>query len=229
MKPADREDLLLAVQRLFSRNGRSPVQSDLAAATNRNESDIRSDLAGLAEDNEVVLQADGGVSLTPRGEEAAGVVMRKHKVLEAFFEEMLGMDREAAHHEACTLEHITSDETISRLGSFIRSAPPCLTNQYHDASFGNDGHGNRDPDSRASTHVSCDCVMLSECNEGEVAYITAIKGCGRAARLADLGIFPGEELLVRRQMAKTLLVQVKGCDIALSSEVAKTVLVERCR
>lgn len=209
MEPAEREDLLLAVNRLKVRTGNYPSAVAIAGLLLRPVSDVQVDIQELADLHEVVISADGVVRLTEIGDAAAAVVMKKHKVLEAFFEEMLGMDREAAHQEACTLEHHASEETIARMSRFILSSPTDI--------------------SPLSAYPDCECEVLSDCKEGTRACVSTIMGCGRAARLADFGLFPGEEIIIRRRMAKTLLIQVKGSNIAISADIAKTILVEPCK
>ncbi len=213
MDQAEREDLLLAVQRVMARSGRLPVAADLADMVHKPLPDVIEFLSRLTDDGEVNVANDGSVRLTSRGEAAAAVVMKKHKVLETFFEEMLGMDRETAHVQACTLEHHTTDETITRLHDFIGTPRHCLA-MFHEE------HKKR---------ARCGCQVLSECGEGQKVRIVAVKGCGRSARLADLGLIPGQEVTIRRKMAQTLLVQVKDSDIAISADIARMVLVENCR
>ena len=214
MEPAEREDLLLAIDRVETRTGHQPVDTDLVDLVHRSLHEVQNSLKFLVAADEIVITDEGRVCLTPSGEAAAAAVMKKHKVLETFFEEMLGMDRTAAHEQACTLEHHASEETISRLNDLIGLQPPCLTGRL----------SRKIPD-----HHSCDCRVLADCVEGDRVCITAVKGCGRAARLADLGVIPGEEVTIRRRMAKTLLILVKGSDIAISADIAKTILVEICR
>jgi DtxR family Mn-dependent transcriptional regulator len=215
MESVEREDLLLAVSRLKTRTGNEPAAPDLADFLKRSTADISDMLVILQERGEVIIADDGTVSLSSAGESAACVVMKKHKVLETFFEEMLGMDRAIAHQQACTLEHHASEETISRLDDFIGAKPStCKLGRFiHDL----------------HSCQTCGCQMLSECQEGDTVRITAVKGCGRAARLADLGLIPGVQVFIRRRLAKTFLVQVKECDIAISADIASSVLIERCR
>lgn len=214
MKPEEREDLLLAVNRVKARTGHQPLAPDLADVVGLTLPEVSETLLALQDAGEIVIADDGTIGLTSAGDAAASVVMKKHKVLETFFEEMLGMDRADAHQEACTLEHHASEETISRLGEYIGSIPSAC----RPGGFIQEIRSKR----------PCGCQILSECREGETVCITAVKGCGRAERLADLGLIPGEEILVHRRLAKTFLVQVKGCDIAISAEIASSVLVEKC-
>lgn len=205
MDPAEREDLLLAVSRLESRNGRSPDAAEIAGLVERDLTGVQGALDEIAESGELVIDEGGLVHLTTSGAEAAQKVMKKHKVLETFFEEMLGMDRSAAHKQACTLEHHASEETITRLNRLI------------------------DTETLSLHSKGPVCHILADCHEGERVCIEAVKGCRRAERLADLGLIPGEEVTILRRMAKTVLIQVKGCNIAISADIARLILVGACR
>jgi DtxR family Mn-dependent transcriptional regulator len=58
--------------------------------------------------------------------------------------------------------------------------------------------------------------------------VQRILGQERANRLLDLGVVPGERVRIKRKLAnQSIVVQVKGCDVALSPEVAASVCVER--
>lgn len=213
MNTVVREDLLLAVRRVQSRTGHLPAPPELADLLRISPADLTLLLQELQEAGEIASSGDGTYLLTPSGEAAAAAVMKKHKVLETFFEEMLGMDRDAAHQQACTLEHHASEETISRLDEFIGAPPRCMIGRHRFHRRDRDGSLYR---------------LLAECGEGDRICIAAIRGCGRSSRLADLGLIPGQEVIVRRKMAQTMLVQVKGTDIAISADIANTVLVENC-
>jgi DtxR family Mn-dependent transcriptional regulator len=55
----------------------------------------------------------------------------------------------------------------------------------------------------------------------------AIGNFSRVRRLADVGLLPGEALVLKRRLSNgSVVVEVKGSDIALSSEVADSILVE---
>ena len=72
----------------------------------------------------------------------------------------------------------------------------------------------------------CAFKSLADCSNGDKVRIDAVRGCGRGGRLADLGLVPGERVTVKQRMADTLLINVKDCDIAISPEIARSVLVE---
>ncbi len=211
MDDAGREDVLLAVYRYIERFSKDPDMAALSDLPGLEPSQIAEGVASLVASGDLHRSADGTVSLTPAGTVTAEMILRRHRTLETFFQEMLGMDHPSAHAQACTMEHHASEETINRLRSFIRDCPPC-----HQG--------------RTRNHCRGNMQTLADDAEGACVIVEAIRGCGRAARLADLGILPGEEIVVRQKLAHTLIVQVKGCDIAISEEIARSIITgEPCR
>ena len=152
------------------------------------------------------------VSLTEKGREIAVRIDRRHRTLQCFLTEMLGMDPTSASDEACQLEHRVSDETISRLGTYMARPggnPECPRRH----------HGQR-PGVRT----------LQSFDEGTALRVSTIRQWGHYTRLLDLGILPGEEISIRRRLGNgAVVVRVKGCDIALSPEIAASISVEQVR
>lgn len=151
----------------------------------------------------------GRCRLTREGRQVARRIARRHRTLACFFEE-LGMAREAADREACTLEHGVSDEAIARLEDHLRCPGVC---DQRPCQGGGSGDGQ----------------PLLEYGEGARVCITAVRPCGRYRRLMDMGVVPGEEVVVRRRLSnRAVVIEVKGCEIGLSPECAATVLAAPC-
>lgn len=71
------------------------------------------------------------IQLTEAGKVAARRVYARHVLLYQFFHNVLGMDKHAAQHEACGLEHALSDEATDKLVRFFETvfgAPTDLQN-----------------------------------------------------------------------------------------------------
>ena len=69
---------------------------------------------------------------------------------------------------------------------------------------------------------------MPESSEGDELVVSCIRCDGPDARLMDLGILPGEHIrLIRHIPDNGVVIRVKGCDIALSNEIASSILVER--
>ncbi len=69
----------------------------------------------LAENGFVEHEKYRCVELTPKGEKIAHEVQEKHDALFSFLNQLLFVENFVAKEEACAIEHVVSDETISRL------------------------------------------------------------------------------------------------------------------
>ena len=63
----------------------------------------------LAESGLVNYEAYAGVSLTASGQKLAALVLRRHRLMELFLVQVLGMSWAEVHDEAERLEHAASD------------------------------------------------------------------------------------------------------------------------
>ncbi|GAA0190654.1 metal-dependent transcriptional regulator [Glutamicibacter creatinolyticus] len=72
-------------------------------------------VARMERDGLVVVSADRHLALTEKGHELATSVMRKHRLAERLLSDMIGLDWEYVHEEACRWEHVMSDRVEQRL------------------------------------------------------------------------------------------------------------------
>jgi DtxR family Mn-dependent transcriptional regulator len=211
--PSVREDFLEAIFILARDFRRPPLVHDIAGALHRSENEVPPVLKILEENNDILIAGDGRIALTPEGHNVGMRVVKKHETLQCFFSEILGMDGPSASNEACTLEHAVSDDTINRLGTYLKYSPP-RSQKETEPVWG----------------TVCPLIALTDFNEGDDVIVQRILGEERANRLLDLGAVPGERVRIKRKLANNaLVVQVKGCDVALSPEVAASICVERAQ
>jgi DtxR family Mn-dependent transcriptional regulator len=183
---------------------------------------VRSDMEDLVSSGDVSLLPGGVIALTGQGRECGESVIKKHETLQCFLSEILGMDTTAASDEACTLEHAVSDETIDRLGQLIVKQDGLGHHRW-----GRKGR-QLSPIKCTVNDDDCECSSISDCAEGENVIIHCIHGRACAKRLLDLGMVPGQRVAIKRKLSDgALVVQVKGCDVALSPEIASAIGVER--
>ncbi len=208
MQPSLREDILEALS-IQHCSGRKAFRiEDLARALGRPEDDIREILPSLESEGDLAVE-DERIILSPSGQAAGGKITRKHRILECFFKEMLGMSPGTASEEACTLEHQVSDEAIDRLRTYLRSA------QAGDRIGG-------------GTKSSPLLPTLMESPVETDLVVSCIRCQIPVSRLHDLGIVPGERIRIVRKIAGNgIVVRVKECDIALSREIAGSIYVEK--
>ena len=70
--------------------------------------------SGLAE-----YEPYSGVRLTAAGEKLAALVLRRHRLVELFLVQVLGMSWDEVHEEAEQLEHVVSDRLIERIDRML--------------------------------------------------------------------------------------------------------------
>lgn len=125
-----------------------------------------------------------GVTLTPDGERVALKVIRRHRLLETFLAQELGMPWDQVHAEAEVLEHVLSDE----LEGLIAAK---LGHPTHDP------HG--DPIPSAALELAAeDTVTLAEAEPGSRGRFVRISDEDPAMlrHLAELGVAPGDRFEV---------------------------------
>ena len=59
------------------------------------------------------------ISLTKSGKELAESVVSRHKTLQIFFEQLLGLSQEEASINACKIEHVITDNAFKKIAECI--------------------------------------------------------------------------------------------------------------
>jgi DtxR family transcriptional regulator, Mn-dependent transcriptional regulator len=76
-------------------------------------------VARLEEQGLLVLSSDRTVQFTHEGRDRAEHVMRKHRLAERLLVDVLGLEHEHVHEEACRWEHVISDRVEAKLLEFL--------------------------------------------------------------------------------------------------------------
>ena len=73
----------------------------------------------LAESGLVKYEPYSGVALTRAGEKLAALVLRRHRLVELFLVQVMGLRWDEVHDEAELLEHVVSDRLIDRMDEML--------------------------------------------------------------------------------------------------------------
>ena len=73
----------------------------------------------LAESGLAEYEPYSGVRLTPAGEKLAALVLRRHRLVELFLVQVMGMSWVEVHDEAEKLEHVVSERLIERIDDML--------------------------------------------------------------------------------------------------------------
>ncbi|MFT4592969.1 MAG: DtxR family Mn-dependent transcriptional regulator [Phycisphaerales bacterium] len=154
------EDYLKALFLLDPNGEKRIATGELAKATNVTPGSATSMIKTLAEAGLVRHRPHYGVQLTTTGRNLAVHVVRRHRIVELFLVQILGMDWGEVHDEAEKLEHAVSNEVIERMDALL-GRPTA------------DPHG--DPIPNASGELPRrSLTQLSACNEGDHVSVARI-------------------------------------------------------
>jgi DtxR family Mn-dependent transcriptional regulator len=92
-----------------------PMRARIAERLSQSGPTVSQTVARMERDGLLVVSGDRHLELTPLGREAGTRVMRKHRLAECMLVNVLGMEWEDVHVEACRWEHVMSDAVERRL------------------------------------------------------------------------------------------------------------------
>jgi DtxR family transcriptional regulator, Mn-dependent transcriptional regulator len=154
----------------------------------------------------------GQLALLPPGEERARGIVRRHRLAEILFTQVLEAAMHEAEASACEFEHMLSESVVDRVCTFLGHPPKCP-------------HGKAIPEGNCCRKFERTLEPLIRRladvpigSTGTIAFIVP-RSAGRLNRLAALGILPGTSVrLVQRRPA--FVIAVGETTVALEEEIA---------
>ncbi|HEX8508408.1 MAG TPA: metal-dependent transcriptional regulator [Propionibacteriaceae bacterium] len=96
-----------------------PLRARIAERLQQSGPTVSQTVARMERDNLVHVQGDRHLELTPEGRSRATRVMRKHRLAERLLIDVIGLDWEKVHDEACRWEHVISEDVERRLVTLL--------------------------------------------------------------------------------------------------------------
>ena len=90
-----------------------PLRARIAERLHQSGPTVSQTVARMERDGLVTVEGDRHLQLTDEGMRLATRVMRKHRLAERLLTDVIGLDWELVHAEACRWEHVMS-ETVER-------------------------------------------------------------------------------------------------------------------
>lgn len=159
----------------------------------------------LQKEGHLEYESHKGCALTRKGLAYGLRVIRRHRILETFLHDILGLGWEEMHEEAENLEHAASDKLIDRLDAYLGHPE-------------RDPHGDPIPKANQASYSLID-KPLSSAAEGSRATILRIDGDMDALNYyRKAGLLPGTAVhIVKRDAAAGLaVVTVDGAEQTLA-------------
>ncbi len=95
--------------------GITPLRARIAERLQQSGPTVSQTVARMERDGLVVVSGDRHLELTTAGRSKATSVMRKHRLAECLLIDVIGLDYEHVHEEACRWEHVMSERVERRL------------------------------------------------------------------------------------------------------------------
>ncbi|GAA3699857.1 metal-dependent transcriptional regulator [Zhihengliuella alba] len=205
-----------------------PLRARIAERLGHSGPTVSQTVARMERDGLLVVSQDRHLELTPAGRQLATEVMRKHRLAERLLSDVIGLDWEYVHDEACRWEHVMSERVERRLYE--------LLGQPSESPYGNPipgldalggptlgdfavGVQNLDAALEAGESGPTRILRLAETIQVDPVLL---------AQLNEGGIRPGATVTLERA-GEYVVVRVEGIEGALElpTEVSAHVFVER--
>lgn len=101
--------------------GVPPLRARIAERLHQSGPTVSQTVARMERDGLLVVEVDRTISFTEKGGGLATGVMRKHRLAECLLTEVIGLEWDKVHDEACRWEHVISIEVERRLVEILHS------------------------------------------------------------------------------------------------------------
>lgn len=218
----------------LAEKGETAKTTDIAKKMGVAPATVTEFLQKLSDEDLVDYKPYHGTSLTDTGKEIASKMCRKHRLLERFLTDILGLESSDVHQQACQLEHGLSDEAEIALCRILnhpdtcpddnKSIPPCTLDVESCVEC------KERPVVQLSKRSEPDLLRpLTRLRKGEKGSIQFIRG-GKSvvSRLQNMGLTKGAEIKMvkRAPLSGPVEVSVRGCKLALGRGVASKIFVQ---
>lgn len=208
----------------LTQDGRPARTTDIAKKMKVSPASVTEMMQRLDSQGYITYEKYKGATLTDSGKAIGESVKRKHRLLERFLVDVLGIDKEKSHDEACRLEHMLSDESERRISEMMNHPTTCPDGDPIPAM------------DRLCGDKGDRCSVLSDLSEGDEGVISHLscEDPTKVRRIIAMGFVPERRLAVEEKlpMGGPILVKVGDCRVALAKEYADLVHIDirkRCQ
>jgi DtxR family Mn-dependent transcriptional regulator len=105
--------------------GVTPLRARIAERLSQSGPTVSQTVARMERDGLVHVETDRHLQLTPHGRQLAVSVMRKHRIAERLLHDVIGLEWDQLHIEACRWEHVMSDDVERRIVAMLDGPLVC--------------------------------------------------------------------------------------------------------
>ncbi len=187
--------------------GITPLRARIAERLHQSGPTVSQTVARMERDGLVTVEGDRHLELTDAGRHRAVAVMRKHRLAELLLVNVIGLEYEAAHAEACRWEHVMSDEVERKVYE--------LLGRPHVSPYGNQIPGLSELDNAAGPDIVEPVMTLASAPVDGPVVVRRIseqlqKDTLLIHQLHEAGVAPGAAVTVSRSSGHIALTHGKA-------------------
>ncbi len=222
----DTTEMYLRTVLELEEEGVVPLRARIAERLHQSGPTVSQTVSRMERDGLVTVEGDRHLELTDTGRHRAVSVMRKHRLAELLLVNVIGLEYEVAHTEACRWEHVMSDHVEQKVYQLLQK--PQVS-----------PYGNRIPGLAELDETLSEANAETPDNDAVVPLIDVItdnkvvvrriseqlqKDLAVIHQLHDAGIEPGATVMVIRGESDIEL-QHNGTHVTLPESLANLVFV----
>src|SRR4030095_2073878 len=121
----DTTEMYLRTVYELEEEGVVPLRARIAERLKQSGPTVSQTVAPLERDGVLTVEGNRHLELTEEGRRHATSVMRKHRLAECLLIDVIGMEWEEVHIEACRWEHVMSDSVERRIAALLGGPTTC--------------------------------------------------------------------------------------------------------
>ncbi len=208
--------------------GITPLRARIAERLGHSGPTVSQTVARMERDGLLRVAGDRHLELSDEGRRVATRVMRKHRIAERLLVDVIGLEWEFVHDEACRWEHVMSERVERKILAIL---PDHLESPYGNPIPGLDELG----EVRDRVDFRTGLSALDEV-AGEAARVVVVRRIGEPVQvdaealslLTGAGLMPGASARVRRDGARVVVCRAgedESSGVSLPLDIASHVFV----
>ena len=209
--------------------GQVPMRARISERLGHSGPTVSETINRMSRDGLVVVSDDRHLELTAQGRIESVRVMRKHRIAERLLADIIGLEWQFVHEEACRWEHVMSEQVERKILELISTKD---VSPYGNPIPGLDELG-FEANPAFGEGVTCLTAVLSETGSAEALILRRIGEPLQIdpeflANLKEAGLVPGAQISAEHQNGRILVTQIGAADgIALDHDLAAHLFVQK--
>lgn len=202
-----------------------PLRARIAERLEQSGPTVSQTVARMERDGLLLVAGDRHLELTDKGRSMAVAVMRKHRLAERLLVDIIGLDWQNVHAEACRWEHVMSEDVERRLVEVL--------NHPTTSPYGNPIPGLDEPGISASELHEEPLKRLSELPQGQTHAVVVRRLAEHIqtdpeviGRLREAGVVPDARVTVESKPGAVVITVPGHGGFELPDEMAHAVQVK---